>query len=479
LNQEKFRQLEAIFHPKSVAVVGASSDRTKQGTIFFQALLKAGFKGKVYPVNASGSEISGVKSYPKVTSIPHPIDYVIISVPARSILKVLEDCAAKGVKAVQIFTAGFRETDTPEGRWLEGEMIKRARRGNFRIIGPNCVGLYNPVINLNSWGLPSAEAGPVAILSQSGGIAAAATRAALARGVRFSKVVSYGNGADLDSTDFLEYFAADPSTKIIGIYIEGVEDGRMLFQLLRQVCKTKPVVMWKGGRTKAGTEVTMAHTGSLAASYPVWTTLSKQLGMAQVENQEDLVDTLLAFGCLGQFRGHNVGIICGLAAAGGGESVSATDICSSLGLEVTPFSPKTRSLLKSILPPAGTILRNPLDIGWLGGNFGPLERALTAVAADPNIDLIIIHHPIQRVVTLMSREWAQAMTDVFIRLSKQQPKPVVVISAPGFPTTSEQWHIEQELAAAHIPVYSRLEEAAKAIAKVSQYFAWRADLDED
>jgi len=291
--------------------------------------------------------------------------------------------------------------------------------------------------------------------------------------VQFSKVVSYGNGPDLDSTDFLEYFAADPNTGIIAIYIEGVRDGRGLFQLLRQVCKTKPVVMWKGGRTKAGREVTVAHTGSLAASYPVWTALSKQVGIAQVENQEDLVDALLAFQCLEEFRGRNVGIISGLIGAGGGESVSATDICSSLGLEVPPFSSTTHSLLKSILPLAGTILRNPLDIGWLGGNFKLLEKALAAVAADPNIDLIIIHHPVQRVVALMPKEWAQAMTDVFIRLRKQQPKPVVIISAPGFPTTSEQWEIEQELATAQIPVYPNLEGAAKAIAKVSQYFNYR------
>jgi acyl-CoA synthetase (NDP forming) len=478
LNQKKFRQFEAIFHPKSVAVVGASSNRMKDGAIFFQNLLNAGFKGKVYPVNSAESEILGLKSYPKVSAIPGPVDYVLVAVPARLVLEVIEDCVAKGVKAVQIYTAGFREAGTQQGRWLEEEIVKRAQEGGFRLIGPNCLGLYNPSINLNLWGLPPAEAGSVAIISQSGGVAGRATLAASARGVQFSKVVSYGNGADLDSTDFLEYFAADPDTRIIGIYIEGVRDGQRLFQLLQQTGKTKPVVVWKGGKTEAGAEVAMAHTGSLAASNHVWEALSRQAGMTKVDNQDDLVGTLLAFYYLGEFRGRSAGILCGLTRGGGGESVSATDTCSSLGLTVPPFSPQTRRKLAAILPWPGTILRNALDVSiWKEAET--VRRALDAIAADPGIDLIIICERIHMLLDRMPKEAVQAINQVFIQLRKQQPKPVVVISPPGFPTTSEQWQIEQELAAARIPVYSSLEEAAKAIARVSQYFAWRAGLNED
>jgi len=477
LNQEKFRQLEAIFHPKSVAVVGASSNRMKYGGMFFGNLLDAGFEGKSYPVNSRESEVLGVKSYPRISAIPGEVDYVSVYIPAHSILELLEDCAIKGVKVVQIFTAGFREAGTHEGHRLEEEMIKISRKGNFRIIGPNCTGIYNPAINLNYWGL-TGKAGPVAIIAQSGGIAGRATGTALARGVQFSKVVSYGNGCDLDSPDFLEYFAADPNTNIIGIYVEGVRDGRRLFKLLRQVCKTKPVVMWKGGKTEAGAEVTMAHTGSLTTSDLVWEALSKQAGIARVDTQEELTGALLAFYYLGAFKGHSVGILCGLTYGGGGESVAATDIFSSLDLGVPSFSLQTRRELTTILHWAGTILRNALDIGTLA-SVEIVERTLAAMAADPGIDLITIYERTDQMLMMMPKELVQAINHVFIQLKEKQPKPVVVVSTPGLPTTLEQWEIEQRLAAARIPVYPTLESAAKAIAKVSQYFNHHEAISDD
>ncbi len=458
-------------------MVGASNNKTKDGTSFFASLLNSGFEGKVYPVNAGESEILGIRSYPKVSAIPGPLDYVIVSVPARFIPELLDDCAAKGVKAVQIFTAGFREAGTDEGHWLEEEVVKRARRGKFRLIGPNCIGIYNPSINLDSWQL-SGKAGSVALISQSGGLAYRVTHAAMSRGVGFSKAVSYGNGSDLDSTDFLEYFWADPDTKIIGIYIEGVRDGRRLFKLLQQVSKTKPVVIWKGGKTIAGAGVTASHTGSLAASETIWEALSKQAGIAKVDNLEALADTLLAFHFLGGFRGRNAGILCGLSRGGGGDSVSATDACASLGLEVPPFSAETHRELAAILPWAGTILRNALDVGMLG-SLEILEKVSAAIAADPCIDLIIVYERIYELLFMMPGEFVQAINHIFIQLKERQPKPVVVISAPGSPTSPEQWEIERRLAAAQIPVYPNIERAARAIARVSQYFNYRETISGD
>lgn len=479
MNQEKFREFDAMFYPHSVAVVGVSGGGTNPGAIFFRWLLDSSFEGEVYPVNPTASEIFGVRCYPRVSAIPGPVDYVIVSVPASSILESLEDCAAKGVKTVQVFTAGFREAGIAEGYRLEEEMVKMARRGGFRLIGPNCLGIYNPAINFCSWGnIPPVKSGPVAIIAQSGGVAFRTTNAGLAQGIRFSKVVSYGNGCDLDSTDFLEYFAADPDTKIIGLYIEGVRDGRRLLELLRQVGKTKPVLIWKGGRTEAGAEVTASHTGSLATSYSVWSALSKQVGGVQVENQNELVDTLLGFHCLGDFKGRSIGFVTGFSDGGGGDSVSATDIFSSLGFEAPPFSAATRSYLQNNLPSAGTILRNPMDAGLYADRSGVLDKLLTTLAGDPGVDLIIIQEYLHELLGERPRELIQAMNDIFIQLKKKQPKPVVVISAPGFPTTPEHWEIEQRLVAAQIPVYPNLERAAKAIANVSQCFNSR-ELDEN
>ena len=197
-------EFEPIFHPRSVAVVGASN-KMKDGTTFFTNLLNSGFEGNLYPVNAGeDDEILGIKSYPKVSAIPHIVDYVLVSVPARLVPEVLDDCAAGKAKAVHVFTAGFSEAGTEEGRRLEEEIAEKAHQGGFRIIGPNCVGVYNPSINLVPWFL-TGKTGSVALIAQSGGVAARATAGAQARGVGFSKVVSYGNGCNLDSPEYLEY----------------------------------------------------------------------------------------------------------------------------------------------------------------------------------------------------------------------------------------------------------------------------------
>ncbi len=479
MNKKKFDQFDAMFYPHSVAVVGASIDKINPGAVFLKALLDSSFDGEIYPVNPAGSEIFGVRCYPTVSAIPGPVDYVLISVPGSSILETLEDCAAKGVKVAQIFTAGFREIGTA-GHQLEGEMVKIARQGDFRIFGPNCLGVYNPAINFCSWGnLPPAKAGPVAVIAQSGGVAFRTVNAGLARGIQFSRVISYGNACDLDSTDFLEYFAADPDTKVICLYIEGVQDGQRLLELLRGVCKTKPVIIWKGGRTEAGAEVTASHTGSLAASYSVWSALSRQVNGVQVENLNELVDTLLGFYCLGEFKGRSLGFVVGFSDGGGSDSVSATDIFSSQGFEIPPFSATTLSHLQSNLPSAGTILRNPLDAGFYAATSGVLDKILTVLSDDPGVDLIIL----QEYLHEMSGEtpWKglmQSANDAFIRLREKQSKPVIAISATGFPTTPEEWEIEQGLIAARIPVYQSLERAAKAIANVSQYFNSR-ELDEN
>lgn len=468
MNREKLRQFEAIFYPRSIAVVGASSNGMKDGTIFLTNLLNGGFRGRLYPVNAGESEVLGIRSYPKVSAIPDSVDYVLVSVPARFVPGVLDDCSVAGVKAVHVFAAGFSEAGTEEGRWLEEEIAEKARQGKFRIIGPNCVGVYNPSINLIPWFL-TGKTGSVALIAQSGGVAARATAGAQSRGVGFSKVVSYGNGCDLDSSDYLEYFAADLDTKIIGMYIEGVRDGHRLFDLLHQVGKNKPVVIWKGGKTRAGAEVTASHTGALAASDLTWQALSKQAGIIKVDNLEELADTLLSFDFLGEFRGHRAGIICGLSRGGGGDSVAATDACVSLGLEVPSFSTETREKLSTILPWAGTIFRNALDVSMIG-NAEVFENTLAAIAADPRIDIIIILERLHELLSRMPREQVQAITHASIKLKEKQPKPVVVVSPPGSPTTAEQWEIEQALAAARIPVYPTMERAAEAITNVSQYF---------
>lgn len=468
MNEEKLRQFEPVFFPKSIAVVGASPNPLKFGNRYLEALIHAGFKGKLYPIHPSDGEISGLKAYPTVRDIPDPVDYVIVCIPAQHVLGVLDDCAARGVKVVQFFTAGFSETGEEQGRQLEREVVKKAREGGFRVIGPNCIGVYSPT-NLMPYGpMPLlGKAGVVGFISQSGGHAGRIIDIGLRRGIYFSKAVSFGNGADLDSVDYLEYFAVDPETQIIGAYLEGVRQGRRFFQLAKELSKTKPIIIWKGGKTEVGAEAAASHTGSLAIPDTIWSAVLKQAGIIRVDSLEELADTLLTFQHFTPFLGQNVAIIAGLAGGGGGESVSSTDACASVGLSVPPFTDETRSKLKAILPPAGSILRNPLDMGGVGGILEILEKTMEIVVADPRIDLVIVNENMDELVMWVGRETLETMNDIFIRF--RRIKPLVIVSPPGFPN-ADRLTLEKKLSDAQIPVYPSLDRAAKAIANMNWYY---------
>jgi len=468
LNQEKLRQFEPIFYPKSIAVVGASRNPLKFGARYLDALINVGFKGKLYPVNPSCDEVCGLKAYTNLRDIPGPVEYVMVCIPAQYVLDLLGDCAAKGVKVVQFFTAGFSETREEEGRRFEREMVKKAREGGFRIIGPNCIGVYSPA-NLMPYGpMPIlGKVGTVAFISQSGGHAGRIIEIGMTRGIHFSKVVSFGNGCDLDSVEYLEYFAIDPDTKIIGAYLEGMRDGRRFFQLAKEVSRTKPMIIWKGGKTEAGAEAAASHTGSLAIPDTIWTAVLKQAGVIKVDSIEELADTLLTFQHFSPFLGDNIAIVAGLAGGGGGESVSSTDACTSVGLNVPPFTEETRNKLKAILPPAGSILRNPLDMGGVGGILEILEKTMEIVVADPRINLVIVNEHLDQLIMSLPKERLEAMNDVFIRF--RRIKPLVIVSLPGL-AGAERTAVERKLSDAQVTVYPSLDRAAKAIANMNWYF---------
>ncbi|MDY6966612.1 MAG: CoA-binding protein, partial [Halobacteriota archaeon] len=308
MDSEKINEFEEIFNPKSVAVVGASSSM-KFGSFFLNSLKGFGFEGALYPVNPKEDEIMGLKSYPTVKDIPGEVDFVGISVPAKYVPDVMRDCAEKGVKAVEIFSSGFNELDG-NGIALEKEIVQIAREANFRIIGPNCFGIYCPKSKLTL--LPgydfSKESGPVAFIGQSGGYSADMCVRAKGWGINFSKLISYGNASDLNETDFIEYFGCDPETKIITAYIEGVRGDRFV-EVIRDVTKDKPVIIWKGGLTNSGSRAVASHTGSLGGQEILWKAVFKQTGAIQASSLEEIIDTTLAFLHLQLDCGRNVTIL--------------------------------------------------------------------------------------------------------------------------------------------------------------------------
>ncbi|TDA33776.1 MAG: acetyl-CoA synthetase, partial [Hadesarchaea archaeon] len=309
------KDFDRVFHPRGVAVVGASSNPSKFGFIFYYGLKNSG--APVYPVNPNEREVLGDKCYPTVDAIPHQVDYAVISIPAPSVPKVIEDCGRKGVKAVSIYTAGYGEEGTEEGRRRERELAETARRSGVRVIGPNCIGIYCPKGRLSFFaGLPLLE-GEVGFLSQSGGHAEELAYKAENWGVRFSKIVSFGNACDVTPEELLEYLGEDPDTRIIGMYIEGSRNGRRFFEVLRRVAARKPVVVWKGGETEAGARAVASHTGSLAGSVQVWRAALRQAGALQVEDFEEMVDVLSALRYLPLPKGRRVAVV----GAGGGAGV--------------------------------------------------------------------------------------------------------------------------------------------------------------
>ena len=286
--------LEFLFHPQSIAIAGVKDVNIKfnPGLMFLEALIKFGYKGRLYPLNPGGGEVLGLKVYKNVQEIPDPVDYIISAIPAKNTPQLVADAAAKGVKAIHFFTSGFGEIENIEGEKLQAEILTLARRGGVRIIGPNCLGLYCPQSGLTFNPEVSQEIGSVGMISQSGGNASHAIAEGNTRGIHFSKVISMGNGADLNESDYLEYLTHDPETKIITAYLEGIKEGPRFLKALKAAAKIKPVIIFKVGNSESGAEAAASHTTALAGSSRVWEGLLRQAGAIQVHSIEEMIDVV-------------------------------------------------------------------------------------------------------------------------------------------------------------------------------------------
>jgi acyl-CoA synthetase (NDP forming) len=472
-----FDELDPLFHPRSVAVAGVSGKERDWGggNMFVRALQHAAFPGPIYPINPKVDEFAGMKFFPSVRDVPGPVDYVISSVPSGGVLQLMDDCVAKGVRAVHFFTAGFRETGDVERVELERQVLAKARAGGVRIVGPNCMGLYVPAAGL-SFGddFPSRE-GPVGFISQSGLNAEEFVRYAPMRGVYFSKVVSIGNAVDLGESDFFEYFAEDPDTAIIASYLEGIRDSGRFRRALFKASTAKPAIILKGGATGAGTRAANSHTGSLAGSYAVWSGLARQANVVNVQTLEQLDDVAVAFRFLGPLSGAGVAII----GVGGGVSVLAADAAERAGLPVPPIPEDLQSELREFIPIAGSSVRNPLDTHALHDHdqFVKLAGILSRAPEIHNL------------VAIARIDWAfgQPNTDMATFLAQlvktcvegQQAarRPLAVaLTAPAKPEVMDAMLRFQAMAAdAGLAVYPTVQRALETIALVWPWYRERSE----
>jgi acetyltransferase len=349
--------LEAFFEPKSIAVIGASRKTGKVGYEVLKNIIESGFKGKIFPVNPKAEEILGQKCYSSVLKIPDVIDLGVIIIPAAFVPKVVEEAGKKGIKALIIISAGFREVGG-EGTKLEDEIINICKKYNIRVLGPNCLGILNAFAPINiSFAPTMPKKGKAAFISQSGALGTAVLDWIQDQRIGLGKFISLGNKADLDETDLIAELADDEETSIILLYLEGVKRGSEFIRVAKKVTRKKPIVILKSGVTEAGARAISSHTGTMAGSDLAFKIAFKKAGIIRVETAEELFDLAEVFSTQPIPEGSNVAIITNA----GGPGILATDSCEKYGVKMAPMSSNIVKKLREKLPPASGFF-NPIDI---------------------------------------------------------------------------------------------------------------------
>jgi len=374
---------DAIFHPKSAALIGASRDPRKWGFKISLNVIAEKFRGDFYLVNPQETEFLSRRVYPSVRDIPGPVELAIIVIPAPLVPMALKECGEKGIKAAVVITSGFSEL-SPEGEKLEREITGIAHERGIALVGPNTMGIYSADVKLHALMVPVAPfPGKISFVSQSGNLGVQLLTESRANEVGFQKFVSNGNEAMLHSEDYIEYFGRDPETRTIMVYLEGFKNPPRFLEIARRVSREKPVVLLKGGKTDSGARAALSHSGAMKSTRSISSAIFRQAGIIEVEDTTELLDVAKGFERLPVPRGPNVGIITG----GGGWGVITTDGCELHGLRVPPLASGLTEDLRKIMPdfwPGG----NPIDLVATGGSR-VVHACIEKLTAEPYIDAVI------------------------------------------------------------------------------------------
>ena len=453
--------IEFLFDPASVAVVGASAVPGKWGCTIMRNLIAAGFEGALYPVNPKRGAMHGLTAYASVTDVDGPIDLAIIGVPAALVPRVMDDCARKGVKGAVIVTAGFAEIGE-SGLALEQDAMTRARNGGVRVVGPNCLGLSSTSSNLNASLLPYTP-GSLALVSQSGNVTVELQLLARRRGLGFSRYVSIGNQADVQIHECVDAIGADPQSDVILLFVESLRDGRAFLETARRVSAEKPIVALKVGTSPTGTRAALSHTGSLAGTDAVYDAAFRQAGVIRVANIGDLIDVGEALAVLPPMTGTRVAIL----TDGGGHGTVAADACARHGLDVVTLPDPTRArLAESMLPQSHT--SNPVDFaGAAEADLWSYVRVAELLVQEPTVDALVI---VGALFGGYGELFDQADLEVAVanalgEVARNSAKPVVLHT----PYLFEQTESIVALKRGGIPVYLSAETAVTCLAKHAEY----------
>ena len=450
--------LEALLYPEAIAVIGASKSPGKVGFAVLDNLIKAGYQGKIIPVNPTTSEILGLPCYKDVREAGVKIDHSIIVVPGKAVLAALEASVAAGARAVTVITAGFKEVGK-DGAQMEREIADFCKSRGVRMLGPNCLGLINTENHMNaSFAVQMPKPGSISVMSQSGALCTAILDWSEGRGVGLAKLLSIGNKADLCETDLLECLAEDKQTHVIAAYLESIAEGPEFIRIAERVSAKKPVVILKAGTTAAGGKAASSHTGSLAGADIAYGAAFKRAGVVRADDFESLFDYATAFATQPLPKGNRVCVITNA----GGPGIMAADAVENLGMKLEPLTPAVAESIKSQLAPAASVL-NPVDV--LGD--APPEKyamALREVLADDKVDAVVV------ILTPQAMSDPPATADEIIAATRDNPeKPVLVCFMGGSIVMSAR----RKFVEAGVPDYTSPERAVAALKSMVDYAAWR------
>jgi acetate---CoA ligase (ADP-forming) len=449
--------LDQLFHPRAVAVIGASADAKKVGHAVLNNLLRFGFKGDICPVNPAGGELLGLKTYPRISDITCAVDLAIIVIPARFVPASLRECADAGIRSAVVISAGFKEAGQ-EGALLEDEIREIGRERGLRILGPNCLGLINTSNDMNAtFAADMLPRGKIGFFSQSGAMGIAIMDWAIGNDVGFSKFISLGNKADLSEIDFIEYFMSDPETSLILGYIEDVVDGRRFMEIARKATKVKPIILLKSGGTEAGARAASSHTGALAGSDTAFDAAFKQTGILRAQGVQDLFDSALAFSEGKIPAGKGLLVITNA----GGPGIIAADAAERLGVELPHMTRESIEAMAKSLPPNATLF-NPVDVI---GDAGSERYAavLEQAAMDPNVDGILV------ILTPQAMTDMEKTAEAVIATAGATDKPIIT----SFMGEARVRKAINMLKRASIPNFLYPELAIKAFKRLADQRLWR------
>lgn len=458
------KDLTPLFKPKSVAIIGASANPEKVGHVIFTNYLNEGYSGKLYLVNKGGGEIMGMKSYKSILDVKENIDQAVIAIPAELVPEALEECGRAKVRSAVVISGGFAEIGNVE---LQNRLAEIADKYNIAMIGPNCLGVMDPRSRVNTLFLPTyklskPEIGGVSFVAQSGAVGSVILDLIEGEGFGLSKFISYGNAADLDETDMLEYLMNDDETTVIVMYVEGIKRGRAFLDLARKITKVKPVIILKAGRTEAGASAAHSHTASLAGSYEAHEAVFRQFGFTIANDLNDLLYYAKIFASESAPKGNKVAIITN----GGGAGVLTTDaISTSKYLKLAEIGEATKKVLSKTMP-ALVNLRIPLDLAGDAGDKR-YHDAIYPVINDPNVDMVIV------IILFQTPGADSKLAAEAISIKETTEKPMVVISIGTQYTEMHKIMMESS----GLPVYDSPQAAAASLEALFRYYQYKNHKD--